>query len=112
MYSLNMPISKIRTKVREEFEKNRYVNSLPAVNVLIMQSDMEFQVCRPTPWEKQPTRGRKSTITDELCTVQETLNFWKQLSHVMKYFRKEEDPTAQLPKNFISGFLEVRVWNN
>jgi hypothetical protein len=25
----------------------------------------------------------------------------------MKYFRKEEDQTARLPKNFIEGFLEV-----
>ena len=66
--------------MREEFEKHRYVNNLKAVDVLISQSNMEFQ---------------------------ETLNYWKQLSHVMKYFRKEEDPTARLPKNFMSGFLEV-----
>lgn len=39
---------------------------------------------------------------------QETLNFWKQLPHVMKYFRIDEDPKARLPQNFISGFLEVR----
>ena len=38
---------------------------------------------------------------------QETLNFWKQLTHVLKYFRAEEDPKARLPKNFIEGFLEV-----
>ena len=25
----------------------------------------------------------------------------------MKYFRSEEDPAAKLPKNFITGFLEV-----
>lgn len=25
----------------------------------------------------------------------------------MKYFRAEEDPSARLPKDFISGFLEV-----
>lgn len=81
MYSLNVPVSKIRTKIRQEFEKHRYVNQIRAVDVLIMQSDMEFQ---------------------------ETLNYWKQLSHVMKYFRPEEDPTARLPRNFISGFLEGR----
>jgi NADH dehydrogenase (ubiquinone) 1 alpha subcomplex subunit 6 len=80
MYSLNMPVAQIRAKMREEFEKHRYVNNLQAVDVLITQSHMEFQ---------------------------ETLNFWKQLSHVMKYFRKEEDPTARLPKNFMQGFLEV-----
>lgn len=39
---------------------------------------------------------------------QETLNYWKQLSHVMKYFRPEEDPGARLPRNFVSGFLEGR----
>lgn len=39
-----MPVSRIRTKIREEFEKNRYVNQIGAVDVLIMQSDMEFQV--------------------------------------------------------------------
>ncbi len=38
---------------------------------------------------------------------QETLNFWKQINHVMKYFREEENPTARLPQNFMQGFLEV-----
>jgi hypothetical protein len=44
MYSLNMPVAKVRAKVREEFEKHRYVNNLPAVDVLLAQSHMEFQV--------------------------------------------------------------------
>jgi len=82
MYSLNMPVSKVRTKVRQEFEKHRYVNNLQAVDVLLQQSQAEFQ---------------------------ETLNFWKQTTHVMKYWRAEEDENARLPKNFISGFLEVRL---
>ncbi|RMD43490.1 hypothetical protein DV735_g1612, partial [Chaetothyriales sp. CBS 134920] len=81
MYSLNMPVAKIRAKIRQEFEKHRYVNNLQVVDVLIAQSHMEFQ---------------------------ETLNFWKQLSQVMKYFRHEEDPNAHLPKNFLQGFLEGR----
>ncbi|OAX81184.1 hypothetical protein ACJ72_04479 [Emergomyces africanus] len=81
MYSLSLPVSAIRTKIRQEFERHRYVNQLPVVDVLVTQSNIEFQ---------------------------ETLNYWKQLSHVMKYFRVEEDPTAKLPKNFMSGFLEVR----
>ena len=69
------------TKVRQEFEKHRYVSQLNVVDVLLYQSHAEFQ---------------------------ETLNFWKQLSHVMKYFRPEEDPGARLPRNFVSGFLEGR----
>ncbi|CAL5868258.1 uncharacterized protein PFLUO_LOCUS2482 [Penicillium psychrofluorescens] len=81
MYSLGMPVSAIRTKIRQEFEKHRYVNQLNVVDVLLFQSHAEFQ---------------------------ETLNYWKQLSHVMKYFRPEEDPGARLPRNFVSGFLEGR----
>jgi NADH dehydrogenase (ubiquinone) 1 alpha subcomplex subunit 6 len=42
-----------------------------------------------------------------LTRGQETLNFWKQTSHVLKYFRAEEEPKARLPSNFINGFLEV-----
>ena len=44
MYSLNMPVSRIRTKVREEYEKHRYVNNIQAVDVLLQQSQAEFQV--------------------------------------------------------------------
>ena len=44
MYSLNMPVSRIRTKMRENFEKHRYVKHLSAVDVLLMQSHMEYQV--------------------------------------------------------------------
>jgi hypothetical protein len=44
MYSLNMPVSRIRTKVREEYEKHRYVNSIQAIDVLLQQSHAEFQV--------------------------------------------------------------------
>jgi len=38
------------------------------------------------------------------------MNYWKQLTHVLKYFRAEEDPKARLPANFIQGFLEVSSW--
>jgi NADH dehydrogenase (ubiquinone) 1 alpha subcomplex subunit 6 len=42
-----------------------------------------------------------------MIALQETLNYWKQLPHVLKYFRIEEDPKAKLPTNFMGGFLEV-----
>ncbi|CAG5175570.1 uncharacterized protein ALTATR162_LOCUS10604 [Alternaria atra] len=81
MYSLNLPVSTLRTKMRQEFERHRYVNQLKTVDVLLFNSHQEFQ---------------------------ETLNFWKQLSHVLKYFRAEEEPKARLQSNFINGFLEGR----
>ncbi|KAA6411955.1 MAG: NADH-ubiquinone oxidoreductase subunit [Lasallia pustulata] len=81
MYSLNMPVSALRTRVRQEFERHRFVQQLPVVDMLIFQSHTEYQ---------------------------ETLNYWKQLSHVLKYFRAEEDKTAKLPQNFMQAFLEGR----
>ena len=44
MYSLNMPVSRLRTKVRQEFERHRFVNKLPVVDMLLFQSHSEFQV--------------------------------------------------------------------
>jgi NADH dehydrogenase (ubiquinone) 1 alpha subcomplex subunit 6 len=45
MYSLNMPVSQLRTKMRQEFERHRYVSQLPVVDVLLFQSHAEYQVC-------------------------------------------------------------------
>lgn len=81
MYSLNMPVSALRTKMRQEFERHRYVNQVEVVDVLLFQSHSEFQ---------------------------ETLNYWKQLPHILKYFRAEEDASAKRPQNFMTGFLEGR----
>jgi hypothetical protein len=44
MYSLNMPVSKIRTKVRSEYEKHRFVNQVGTIDVLLFQAHSEFQV--------------------------------------------------------------------
>jgi NADH dehydrogenase (ubiquinone) 1 alpha subcomplex subunit 6 len=82
MYSLSIPTSTIRTKIRQEFERHRFVNQIPIIDVLLQQSHAEFQ---------------------------ETLNYWKQLNHVLKYFRVEEDEKARLPKSgWIGAFLEGR----
>lgn len=131
MYSLNMPVSSIRTKVRQEFERHRYVSQLKTVDVLLMNSHQEFQVSSRTRREKKVGPSDAIEYVGEvreeeheyllglhghwksggvlliLCSLQETLNFWKQLTHVLKYFRAEEDPQARLPKNFIQGFIEV-----
>ncbi|PMD28243.1 NADH-ubiquinone oxidoreductase 14.8 kDa subunit [Hyaloscypha hepaticicola] len=81
MYSLNIPVARLRTKMRQEFERHRYVSQIGVVDMLLMQSHAEYQ---------------------------ETLNYWKQLPHILKYFRAEEDPNAKRPENFMSGFLEGR----
>lgn len=44
MYSMPMPISTIRTRIRQEFERQRYVSKLPVVDVLLFKSNAEYQV--------------------------------------------------------------------
>ncbi|KAH8175864.1 NADH-ubiquinone oxidoreductase 14.8 kDa subunit [Sarocladium implicatum] len=82
MYNMPMPISTIRTRIRQEFERQRYVSKLPVVDVLLFKGNAEYQ---------------------------EMMNFWKQTTHVMSYF-KEENFRAEkrLPSSFMTGFLEGR----
>jgi hypothetical protein len=68
--------------MRQEFERHRYVSQTPTVDVLLAKSDMEFQ---------------------------ETMNYWKQLAHVAKYFTTDEPDRARLPSSFMQGFMEVSV---
>lgn len=44
MYNVPFPVSVIRTRIREEFERNRFVAKLPIVDVLLFKSDAEYQV--------------------------------------------------------------------
>jgi len=80
-YLLDIPISAVRSKIRQEFERHRYVKQLPVVDVLLLQSQKEYQ---------------------------ETMNYWKQKSHLLKYFRAEEDPSAKVHADFMQNFLEGR----
>ncbi|KAI0847874.1 NADH dehydrogenase, alpha subcomplex, subunit 6 [Daldinia vernicosa] len=81
MYSIPFPVSVIRTRMRQEFERHRFVDKLPVVDVLLVQNNAEYQ---------------------------ETMNFWKQTTHVMSYFPSEHFRGAdRLPKSFMQGFLEA-----
>lgn len=44
MYSVPHPVSAIRSRMRQEFERHRYVNKLPVVDVLVFQSQADYQV--------------------------------------------------------------------
>jgi NADH dehydrogenase (ubiquinone) 1 alpha subcomplex subunit 6 len=82
MYNMPMPVSAIRTRIRQEFERNRYAKNLPVVDVLLFKSHAEYQ---------------------------EMMNFWKQTTHVMSYFKDENfRGDSRLPSSFMSGFLEGR----
>ena len=66
--------------MRQEFEKNRYVDNLDAINVLLFRGVLELE---------------------------ETLYMWKTVNHVMNYFKDAEDLEEEgRKKDFLSGFLE------
>jgi len=82
LYSVPLPVSVMRTRMRQEFERHRYVNKLPVIDVLLMQNNAEYQ---------------------------EMMNYWKQLTHVMSYFPEESfRGNERLPNTFMKGFLEGR----
>lgn len=64
MYSLNMPVSQIRTKIRQEFERHRYVSQIKTVDVLLFNSHQEFQVREPS--ERSADSWRRSKGRDKL----------------------------------------------
>ncbi|EKD17856.1 NADH-ubiquinone oxidoreductase 14.8 kDa subunit [Drepanopeziza brunnea f. sp. 'multigermtubi' MB_m1] len=129
MYSLNIPVSALRTKIRQEFERHRYVNQIQVVDTLLFQSHAEYQVRRylPLPFggegRKEPgyerqgddwiisTHSRIQVVYSRIQdALEETLNYWKQLPHILKYFRAEEDVKARRPTNFMNGFLEASLY--
>lgn len=63
LYAANFPATAIRAKIRQEFEKNKYVDDLEAVDILLLKGYQEFQ---------------------------ETINAWKMDSHLYRMFAKEE----------------------
>ncbi|KAK1250983.1 hypothetical protein MKX07_005538 [Trichoderma sp. CBMAI-0711] len=80
MYNVPLPVSALRTRIRQEFERHRFTNQLPVVDVLLFKSHAEYQ---------------------------ETMNFWKQQTHIMAYFSDNFRGDKRLPSSFMSGFLEV-----
>lgn len=78
LYELDMPVANVKTKIRQEFERHRFVQDLGVSNVLYMKGQMEFQ---------------------------ELINFWKQQCHVLRYF-DDQNAYGKVDKNdFVKNFL-------
>ncbi len=63
-YALDIPVFSVRAKIRQEFEKNRYIKELKVIDILLFKGRTEYE---------------------------ETMNMWKQKSHVMRYFSEQEE---------------------
>lgn len=44
MYNIPFPVARIRTRMRQEFERQRYTDKLPVVDVLLSKHAADYQV--------------------------------------------------------------------
>lgn len=66
LYALDVPPSTLRAKFRTQFEKNKTVKDLAVLDLMLLKAQQEYQ---------------------------ETMNGWKQVPHIMKWFAEEEVST-------------------
>ncbi|KAH3674865.1 hypothetical protein WICMUC_003068 [Wickerhamomyces mucosus] len=85
LYELDLPVAAVRTKIRQEFERNRFQKDINIINILYAKGQMEFQ---------------------------ELVNFWKQNAHVMRYFENDGQtrfnekvvPDRSFATRFLKGY--------
>lgn len=80
LYHLEIGSRVVQQRIRKEFEKNRYVRDLSIVDILLFKGRIELE---------------------------ETLNLFKQPTHVMRYFEDSfSQTTPPKPRDFLSKFYE------
>jgi NADH dehydrogenase (ubiquinone) 1 alpha subcomplex subunit 6 len=78
IYKLEITSRQLRRRIRQEFEKNRYVSDLSIIDVLLFKGRIELE---------------------------ETMNSWKQPTHVMRYFQNDEYAQPKT-KEFLTNFYQ------
>lgn len=105
MYNVPLPVSVIRTRMREEFEKHRYINKLSVVDVLLFQSHAEYQVLRD--WQgtlcKDTRADSGQTGNDELLEADEPCHVILQGGKL----QRRQEVTRQLHVGFPGGRVSL-----
>ncbi|PWY98833.1 putative NADH2 dehydrogenase [Testicularia cyperi] len=79
LYALDVPPSIVRAKIRTKFEQNKNIKDLAVLDLMLLKAQQEYQ---------------------------ETMNAWKQIPQVMKWFAEEEAPAR--PEGFLEKFYASR----
>lgn len=74
LYALDIPPSTLRAKFRELFERNRHVDDLAVIDVMLHKGRVDYQ---------------------------ETINAWKQTPHIMKLFAEVRCAAAGSPTSLV-----------
>ncbi|XP_044731490.1 NADH dehydrogenase [ubiquinone] 1 alpha subcomplex subunit 6 [Chrysoperla carnea] len=75
-YDIPKTVPECRAKLRELFEKNKNVEDIRVIDLLVIKGQMELQ---------------------------ETERIWKQKGHIMTYFKESQEPP---PTDFLSKFFQ------
>jgi NADH dehydrogenase (ubiquinone) 1 alpha subcomplex subunit 6 len=76
-----MSSTKLCQRIRQEFEKTRHIEDLGTRDILLWKGHLELQ---------------------------ETLNLWKQKTHIMRYFESTEYGDQQTSGSFVDRFIAGR----
>ncbi|KAG0422174.1 hypothetical protein HPB47_001970 [Ixodes persulcatus] len=108
MYDIPVTAEQGRSKLRQEFLKNKHVRDIRSIDLLVIKAN---PVDLPLPWGlsvlypngslKGPRLGDPVLVRGQMELV-ETLKIFKQKSHVMAFFKDTVEPK---PADFMSKFL-------
>ncbi|TPX34833.1 hypothetical protein SmJEL517_g02576 [Synchytrium microbalum] len=76
-YQLDLPQPVIRNRIRAEFEKHRFVRDPSTIDILLFKGRTELE---------------------------ETMNMWKQKTHVLRFFDGTEKNSDRKPVGYLEKF--------
>jgi hypothetical protein len=122
-YGLVIPVSAVRSRIRQEFERHRYVKELAVIDVILFKGQAEYQVPQITFPPQRYTGANIVSGDDEFLEVLSQfllllhflgdyfimLTWIRQTTHVMQYFRDIEEPRSRTPTDFVGKFLDNKA---